>query len=109
MAAEFPHEVAVDDTLAELSLCLSLRNFEPGEDEVVFKLNGRPLRKPRRNEPAGDVCRMHFPVYTLYTDVRREPPVSRGRNTIEATLVRRSPYARGAVKLVGVELAVRYQ
>jgi len=109
-------QAALDDTLQELKLSLTLRHFTPERDEVTFTVNGRKLRNPRRTEDVHrslrkerDVCRLEFTLYTIYTDVRREPPVSQGRNTIEATLVRRGTGEREPVDLVGVELSVCYQ
>jgi len=102
-------QAALDESLVELSLQLSLSNFTPEQDEVTFNVNGRTLGSPLRTNREGEVCRLEFTLYTRYTDVRRDPPLSQGRNTIEATLRRRGQGARGPVELVGLELWVRYQ
>ncbi len=102
-------QAALNDTLFTLDVHLSLSHFDPEEDEVTVKLNGRKMKRPRKTEIVENDCVLQFPVYTIHTDVRREPPVSQGHNAVEVTLVRRSPYAHKPVDVVRVELFIKYR
>ena len=102
-------QAALDDTLLTLDVHLSLSHFDPEEDEVSVKLNGRRLKRPRKIERMETSAVLQFPVYTVITDVRRAPPVSQGNNSVEVTLTRRSPYAHRPVDVVRLELFIRYR
>lgn len=100
---------AVDEELAELRLTVSLRDFSPQRHEIQLKVNDRRLGKCPSPQAEGDVWHMNYTLYTLHTDVRREPPIVHGSNSIEVVLESRDSSSRDPVTLTGLQLNIRYQ
>ena len=117
-------KAADEDSLSELNLRLSLTNFDPRQDELAVTLNGRRLKNPLTVQPEDpfahrrgrewqgieeNIRSLQFKVFTLYSDIRMEPTVRKGKNQVELTLGSRPSGLTGTVDLVGLELFIRYQ
>ena len=117
-------QAAEEDRLAEIRLRLSLTHFDPRRDELDVKLNRQSLKHPvvvRPEDPfagrkgrewqgkEGIIRSLEFVVFTLYSDIRLDPTVTKGENQVELTLGPRASGLTGPVDLVGLELWVRYQ
>jgi len=100
-------QAAADDALTEIKLQLSLRHFDPRRDEATFAVNGRELHG-RFTKMADGVGVLPFTLFTLYTDVIRQPPVVKGTNTIRIVLGERRSEYRSPVDLVSAEMWIRY-
>ena len=117
-------QAAAEEALALLKLRLSLTRFDPYQDTLSVKLNGRELKHPQpvptenpwegrsvgsREWEGYGLRSLEFQVFTLYTDVKQEPYAEQGENKVELTLGERASGLTGPVDLAGLELWVRYQ
>ena len=111
-------KAAAEGDLKEIRLRLSLTDFDPYQDGINVKLNGKEMRNSTPVRPdlprdwdglAERIHGLEFLVFTRFTDLVIEPNLAVGENRVDVELGPRTSGMTGPVDLIGLELFIRYQ
>ncbi|MAE65002.1 MAG: hypothetical protein CMJ18_12095 [Phycisphaeraceae bacterium] len=107
LIADDAQAAAEEHDLEQIRMQLNLRSFDPRRDDVTVRVNGRKLRG-RPGQFQDGIGALTYVPFTVHTDVRKEPVVVQGANTIDVTLGERLSGLTAPVELVGVAMQVKY-